>query len=134
LEPWNEKQKKTCYVAVPNRKADTLSEMILKWIRPGSIIHSDCWSAYKCLTNLGYKHLAVNHSENFVDPETGAHTQGIERSWRDMRSNVPRYGRKEEHFDGYIAEHQFKQAVPDARDRLHIFLEYANKVIPELNV
>ena len=33
--------------------------------------------AYDCLTDEGYSHLSVNHSLNFVDPDTGAHTQRL---------------------------------------------------------
>ena len=38
-----------------------------------------------------------------MDPETGASTQNIERCWRDARATVPKYGRSEHHFDGYLA-------------------------------
>jgi IS1 family transposase len=115
-------------VTVPNRNASTLSALIMKWICPGSVIMTDCWKAYNCLEQLGYRHLTVNHSQNFIDPETGAHTQGIERTWRDMRDNIPRYGRNEKHFDGYIAEHQFKKSFPCEPDRLHNFLLHAAKI------
>jgi transposase-like protein len=33
-------------VPVPDRKAKTLLALIKKWILPGSIIISDCWSSY----------------------------------------------------------------------------------------
>ncbi len=44
------------------------------------IILSDMWKAYGGITNLpaGYQLLMVNHSLNFVDRKTGAHTQNVE--------------------------------------------------------
>ena len=33
---------------------------------------SDMWKAYDCLQDEGYNHLTVNHSLNFIDPDTGA--------------------------------------------------------------
>jgi len=54
----------------------------------GSVIHSDEWPSYQCLTSEGFIHETVNHQENDVDPLTGAHTQGVERSWLDAKISI----------------------------------------------
>ena len=38
--------------------------------------------------NLG--HQTVNHSEHFIDPITGVHTQAIEGLWPKVKATVPR--------------------------------------------
>ncbi|KAF2896054.1 hypothetical protein ILUMI_10124 [Ignelater luminosus] len=56
----------------------------------GSIIHSDCWATYDgggisaSPVVSPYEHVSVNHSENFVDPETGAYTNHMEAFWKAM--------------------------------------------------
>ena len=75
----------TRLLIVEKRDRDTLFPIIKKEILPGSTIHSDQWAAYRTLNTIGYTHCMVNHSENFVDPETGAHTQTIERVWRTIK-------------------------------------------------
>lgn len=37
--------------------------------------------AYQCLPDLGFIHETVNPQENYVNPNTGAHTQSIKRAW-----------------------------------------------------
>ena len=61
-------------VAVDARNAQTLLPVIQQYIVPGTTIVSDLWGAYNTIGNIGYNHLTVNHSLNFVDPNTGAHT------------------------------------------------------------
>lgn len=67
-------------------------------------------------------HLSVNHKTNFVDPETGAHTQGIERTWREVRANISKYGTKKEHLVSYLAEYLFK-CVCSRPERINVFFD-----------
>ena len=63
-------------VEVEHRDAATLLPLIQQYIRPGSVVYSDEWSAYNQLATVaGCNHQTVNHSLHFVDPNTGAHTQ-----------------------------------------------------------
>ena len=73
-----------CFLAIcPNNKRDagTLIPIIQQYVEQGTTIITDKWKAYLNLSNCGYIHLDVNHSRNFVDPETGAHTNTIEGTW-----------------------------------------------------
>jgi hypothetical protein len=61
-----------CYMqVVPNREAQTLLAVIYEKVLNGSTIYSDCWSSYEKLSKLGYTHLTVNHTYNFLDPDSG---------------------------------------------------------------
>ena len=60
-------KKKIFMIPVHNHKQSTLIPLIQKWIKPGSIIHSDCWKAYNKLSTIGYTHITVNHSKEFVN-------------------------------------------------------------------
>ncbi|KAI6653003.1 hypothetical protein LOD99_4080 [Oopsacas minuta] len=68
-------------IPVPDRSGATLLPIIQRYVLPGTTIHSDEWAAYNVVPAVGYDHHTVNHSENFVDPIDGTHTQGIENAW-----------------------------------------------------
>ena len=71
---------------VQQRDADTLLLLIAQYICPGSIVYSDEWSTYNQLSaTTGLAHQTVNHSLHFVDPISGAHTQGVEAMWSSCK-------------------------------------------------
>ena len=51
----------------------------------GTVIWSDEWSAYKCLSNESFVHRTVNHSRNFKDPVSGVNTNLIESFWAQCK-------------------------------------------------
>ena len=75
---------------------ETLLSCIKKTILPTTTILSDCRKAYDGIERLEefhFKHLEVNHSENFVGITTNAHTQGVESLWnQEKRRNRRQYG------------------------------------------
>lgn len=84
------RETKECFlVPVAKRDRDTLIPLILKHILPGTTIISDCWKSYEILSEMDFTHLTVNHSLNFVDPDTGAHTQNIESTWWQIKRGLP---------------------------------------------
>ncbi|HEX4851702.1 MAG TPA: transposase [Puia sp.] len=73
---------------------------------------SDQWRAYNTIANHGFTHLNVNHSKNFVDPDTGAHTQTIERLWESAKKrNKEQCGTRQEMLDSYFCEFLWRQDV-----------------------
>ena len=74
---------------------------------------SDMWKAYDFIKDEGYTHLTVNHSLNFVDPDTGAYTQRIENTWWGVKRNMPRTGTSKDLFESYLQEWLWRQHYGD---------------------
>lgn len=101
---------KAFMVQVRNRKRETLFPVILEYIEPGTTIISDKWSAYEGIESLGYSHLSVNHSENFVDPLNPiTHTQNIENFWRWAKRKFLSTTKNKEKRLTRLGEHLFKK-------------------------
>lgn len=88
----------SCFIEiVPNRKRETLLNIIARKILPFSTISSDCWLAYENLSQLlpsmNLTHIKVNHSKNFVNPNNSvAHTQNIEAFWSSLKRKFKKNG------------------------------------------
>ncbi|KAK9753318.1 ISXO2-like transposase domain [Popillia japonica] len=79
--------------------------VFMQWIEPGTTIISNCWKAYDVLHHEGYEHLKVNHSITFKDPETVAHTNSIQSSWRAAQPSTS--GCIKGHEPGNLARYMF---------------------------
>lgn len=106
------RESRECFmVAVPDRSANTLMPIIAAQIRPGTIILSDMWAAYNNIQQQ-YAHLTVNHTYNFVDPLTGAHTQNVENMWsRAKKRNKRHHGTHRQMLDSYLCEFMWLQSL-----------------------
>lgn len=99
---------------VEDRTATTLNDIIEAYVEPGSIVFTDGWAGYRHedLDALQIAHGVVNHSENFVDHETGIHTNTIEGTWSGIKQHVPKRKRTKEFVEGhlmrFIWERRFK--------------------------
>ena len=76
---------KVRFVRLKNRSSKTLLAVIKKYVAESGVIWTDQWKAYCVLSDNGFKHQTVKHSENYVDHNTGCHTQGVERSWAECK-------------------------------------------------
>ena len=110
-EKYNKKQ--IFMIPVNNRKESTLIPIIKKWIKQGSIIHSDCWKAYSKLNKIGYTHVTVNHSKEFVNKSSAACTNAIESDWRHAKLKMPSYGTHIGDHAGYLAEFMWRRKYHD---------------------
>ena len=66
------RQTKECFMyPAEDRSAATLLPINANSVLPGSNVLSDLWRAYNGVGAIGFQHFTVNHSLNFVDPNTG---------------------------------------------------------------
>ncbi|GBN68320.1 hypothetical protein AVEN_95295-1 [Araneus ventricosus] len=104
--------KRSFFCVVEDRTAETLIEITKKNVEPGTTVLSDCWASYNGLTAEGYVHHTVNHSKNFKDPVTGAHTNGIEGTWNAIKTDFRKQGTRKVagQFDTYLAEYMWRRS------------------------
>ena len=76
-------------------------------------------------------HFAVNHTNNYVDPDTGAHTQTIAGLWRHCKQFLPAYGMKPKYLDSYLSAFMWFRFVQQRKlDIFNHFLQSASVVFP----
>ena len=97
------------------------------------MIISDKFSPYVNLNDVGYIYLMVNHSENFFDPYTGAHSNTIKGLWsqvkRKLKAMNETTGAK---LPGYLDKFNRSKPYPEANqgDRFNRMLFHIAEIIP----
>jgi hypothetical protein len=108
---------------IQNKTQATLFPIIQRYVRPGTLIISDCAPMYVDLkpisrvshitplpVNPPYLHQWVNHKENFTDPQTQATTNHVEVWWKNCKKkNREMSGTTKERLPSYLDEFQWRE-------------------------
>ena len=103
---------------IPDESADTILPYIQNEVDKSTLIFTDSWDAYNSLTNLGFKHAAVNHELEFVNYENSASTNAAE----NLHSNLKRIVRctyrsiSTAYSQNYASEHAFRHSFRNESD------------------
>jgi transposase len=96
-------------VTVKDRTRETLESLLVKYVHPDSIIHSDCWKAYSNLKSIFASHYTVNHSLHFSDPKTNINTNAIEGNWNGIKSQVAYTHRTKKSVLSYLIRYMYRR-------------------------
>lgn len=58
---------------------------------------------------MGVQHETVNHSEHFLDPETGVHTNTIEGIWNGIKLQIAPRNRNKELIENHLLEYIWRK-------------------------
>ena len=112
------------FIRVQDRTQRTLKLVINKYVQPGSVVWTDSFSAYNSYSLEGYIHEKVNHSENFVAPGTGVHTQGIERAWVDAKVWYKRARGNRVYLQSHLDEAAWRKLRSSELNQKRLFLTF----------
>ena len=87
-------------MGVQDRSAVTLRAIIQDHVLPGTIVRTNLWRGYRALNDFGMEHQTMNHTEHFVDPVTGVHTNTIEGTCNGMKMHICHQHFNREFIDG----------------------------------
>ena len=95
-------------LTVPRRDRATLIPILKFFIEAGTIVWSDGWSSYFCLSLHGFIWNRVNHSITFKDPVSDVHTNIVEGQWKWMKNAIPDGSRRRD-IEEYVGLFNFKE-------------------------
>jgi IS1 family transposase len=97
-------KKKCFFVVTKQRDAETIKRIVRRHVKRRSVIYTDCWRGYHQLRTLNVRHVKINHGINFVDQQTGAHTNNIEGTWNGLKLVIKQRNRSEELIEEHLRE------------------------------
>lgn len=94
---------------VPSAEGAILLRIIKQKVGSGSVIHSDGWTSYDGLVDMGYrKHYRVYHGKNEF-ARGRSHINGIENFWGPAKVRLAKYrGMHKQTFNLHLKECEFR--------------------------
>ena len=89
-----DKEKKTIFFVLPDRRKETLEKIIKANVKPNSVIFTDEWRGYNGLEAIGFQHKTICHQRRYSRFEfqgniaTRVTTNHIERMWVELRKTL----------------------------------------------
>ena len=81
---------------------------------------------------MGYTHITINHSKEFLNPENQACTNRIESKWRHAKVSILRYMVHKGLHSGYLAEFMWMRKYHD-HDKFLVLLKNCNMAFESRN-
>jgi len=107
-------------------KSDTLMPIIVKKIKPDSIVYTDCYRSYNALDISEFKHYRINHSELFANKHN--HINGIENFWNQAKRVLRKYnGIPKKHFPLFLKECEFRFNYGSSKEQLTTLKRWIKK-------
>lgn len=109
-----ERKGKVVATTVPNVNRVTLMPLIVDKVIPASTVYTDEMSSYDHLTQQGYKHQRVNHSEK-VYVSGNVHTNTIDGFWSLTKRGIGGvyHSVSSKHLQGYLNEYAWRYSHRD---------------------
>ena len=96
-------------VVVPNVKSETVLSIVESNVEKGSTVHTDEFGVYNPLSEKGYTHERVQHSQK-VYVVGNSHTNSIEGFWAQVKNavNGVHHGVSPKYLQRYVNEYSFR--------------------------
>ena len=103
---------------VPNRKSETILDVLKEFVVPGTIIRTDCHPSYPdAVLKFGSIHEKINHSKGFKNKNNQT-TNPIESMWSNFKSMYrKRHGLLKSRLGNFVQEYIWRRRNCVARSK-----------------
>ena len=111
---------------ISDTKSETLMPIIVKKIKPDSVVYTDCYGSYNALDVSEFKHYRINHSVLFASKHN--HINGIENFWNQAKRVLRKYnGIPKKNFPLFLKECEFRFNYGSPKEQLKTLKKWIKK-------